>query len=210
MIPRFPPAPLRGRALRPGSEGRVDVEVTAARGGLAGTLQLEAPQDGRSGPRPAVPAGAAGERANSRSPSGPVRTRIGRLTAEPAGATGPERRIVIRHDHIPAAAPAAGAAEGRGPRPRHPGRASATSPVPATAGREPGGDGLRGHPADRRGPDAREARHLDAVVIGVRAFNVATISPPTCRRSSATSKPAGRSSLSTTGRAGSRRPPRPL
>ncbi len=53
--------------------------------------------------------------------------------------------------------------------------------------------------------------NLDAVVIGVRAMNVvATISSPTCRRSSPTLKAAGRSSPSTTGRTGSRRTASPL
>ena len=47
---------------------------------------------------------------------------------------------------------------------------------------------------------------LDAVVIGVRAYQRARLtSPPTCRRSSPTSRAAGRSSPSTTGRTGSRR-----
>ena len=200
------------RLFAPGAERPVDVEVTAARDGAAGTLDLRAPDGWTVTPRvAAVPAG------DGRRPcavvvhrQGPVRIGYGRHHGR-----GPRGRpdLELRSGRDPAraypraVAPAPRAAQGLDPRPRDQGPSRRLHPRRRRQrGRGPRGDGLRGHTARRRGPDSREARRpRRRGDRRPRLSTCATTSPPTCRRSSPTSRAAGRSSPSTTARTGSRR-----
>ena len=94
------------RLFAPGSERPVDVEVTAARDGAAGTLDLEAPAGWTVTPASQpFRLASAGDRARlDVHRQGPVRSRLRpRITAEAhvGDRTWNTGRVVIRHEHIP-------------------------------------------------------------------------------------------------------------
>jgi LmbE family N-acetylglucosaminyl deacetylase len=166
------------RLFAPGSERRVDVEVTAARGGVGGTLDLKAP-DGWTVTPPSQPfrLSSAGERAklsfNVKAPSAPG-TAAFTAEARVGDRTWNTGRVVIRHDHIPVQLlqPLA--------------RLKAVALDLAIKGRRVGyipgagdrvAEGLEemGYEVTRlAGTDLTPEKlaNLDAVVIGVRAYNV--------------------------------------
>jgi LmbE family N-acetylglucosaminyl deacetylase len=178
----IPPVSLRFlsevRLLAPGAEGPVEVEVTSARAGAAGTLELDAPAGWRVTPASEpFRLTAVGDQARLSftvtAPAGPAsawltaRARIG-------GTSYSNQRIVIRHDHIPVQLL------------QPPARLKAVALDLAIRGRKVGylsgaGDSVAeclegmGYAVTRlTGADLTPdgLRGLDAVVIGVRAFNV--------------------------------------
>jgi LmbE family N-acetylglucosaminyl deacetylase len=93
------------RLFAPGAERRVEVEVTGARDGISGTLDLRAPDSWTVAPQSqAFRLGSAGDRAllsfTVKAPAGPG---AAVLTAEArvADHTWNTERVVIRHAHIP-------------------------------------------------------------------------------------------------------------
>ena len=152
------------RLFAPGAERPVDVEVTAARDGAAGTLDLRAP-DGWTVTPASQPfrLASAGDRARlSFTVKAPSGSGYGRHHGR-----GPRGRPDLEHRsgrdparaYPRAVAPAPRAAQGRGPRPRDQGPSRRLHPRRRRPrGRGPRGDGLRGHAARRRGPDSRETR----------------------------------------------------
>ena len=132
----------RGGHARPRRAGRLDGHARVAAVPARGRRRPRAADVHRHGPVRSRPR-----------PTSPPRARVGDRDLEQ-----PARRDPVRA-HPRAVAPAARAAQGRRPRPRDQGPARRLHPRRRRQrGREPGGDGLRGHPLDRRGPHAREAR----------------------------------------------------
>jgi hypothetical protein len=166
------------RLFAPGSEHRVDIEVTAARDGASGTLELKAP-DGWTVTPASQPfrLSSAGDNAKLsftvKAPSAPG---TAALTAEArvGDRTWNTGRVVIRHEHIPVQLL------------QPPARLKAVALDLAIKGRRVGyvpgagdsvAEGLEemGYEVTRlAGADLtpEKLRNLDAVVIGVRAYNV--------------------------------------
>ena len=93
------------RLFAPGSERPVEVEVTAARDGAAGTLDLEAPAGWRVAPESQpFRLAAVGDRAQlAFTVTAPAQAATAGITAraQVGDATCSSQRVVIRHDHIP-------------------------------------------------------------------------------------------------------------
>jgi LmbE family N-acetylglucosaminyl deacetylase len=161
----------------PGAAREVKVEVTAARSGAAGSLQLEAPAGWQVRPaaQPFALARAGERRAFSFTVTAPLQdTMAGILaSAEVGGVRYRQRRVEIHYDHIPAQLLLP------------PAQLKAVSLELAVRGRRvgylPGAGDRVGECLERMGyavttlspADLTESglRDLDAVVLGIRAFN---------------------------------------
>ena len=178
----IPPVSLRFlsevRLLAPGAEGPVEVEVTSARAGAAGTLELDAPPGWRVTPATqSFQLAAVGDQARlSFTVTAPAEPASAWLTARAriGGASYSNQRSVIRYDHIPVQLL------------QPPARLKAVALDLAIRGQKVGylpgaGDSVAeclegmGYAVTRLAgadltPDG--LRGLDAVVIGVRALNV--------------------------------------
>ena len=197
----------RGRASssRPAPSAPVTVDLTAARAGAAGTVQFDAPAGwSRDAGLAAV---------STRRPGRAARFTF-TVTAPPQLATAPlgasveingrrfnQQRIEVRYDHLPlqllqpparARSGVARAGDSRPPRRLPAGRRR-------RRGRRPGADGLRGHAPDRRRPDAgKAARPRRGGHRHPRLQRADGSRRAPARRCSRTSRPAARSSHSTT------------
>jgi LmbE family N-acetylglucosaminyl deacetylase len=163
--------------LTPGATRAVSVEVTAARANTAGTLRLELPAEWKASPASQpFRLGAAGDKANfTFQVTAPARVASGRVTAsaEVNGKSYSNRRIVIDYPHIPLQLL------------QPPARAKLLSFDFAVKGRNVGyvagaGDdtvqaleqlGYQVTSLAEGHITSEKLRGLDAVVIGVRAFN---------------------------------------
>ena len=178
----IPPVSLRFlsdvRLFAPGSESPVEVEVSSSRAGAAGTLELDAPPGWRV--KPATQPfrlAAVGDRARlTFTVAAPARPATAAIAARARieGASYSNRRVVIRHDHIPLQLL------------QPPARLKAVALDLAIRGHKVGylpgagddvAEGLEGmgyEVTQLTGADLTPDRlaGLDAVVIGVRAFNV--------------------------------------
>jgi len=166
------------RLFAPGSERRVEVEVTAARDGVAGTLDLSAPLEWKVAPeRQPFRLASAGDRTKlAFTVRAPAEAATAGITARAhvADTTWTSQRVLIRHEHIPVQLL------------QPPARLKAVALDLAKKGRRVGyipGAGDRvaesleemGYEVTRlAGLDLtpEKLRGLDAVVIGVRAYNV--------------------------------------
>jgi len=166
------------RLFAPGSERRVEVEVTAARDGVAGTLDLSAPGEWKVAPQgQPFRLAAAGDRTKlAFTVRAPAEAATAGITARAhvGDATWTSQRALIRHEHIPAQLL------------QPPARLKAVALDLAVKGRRVGyipgaGDrvaeslGEMGYEVTRLAGDdltPDKLRGLDAVVIGVRAYNV--------------------------------------
>jgi LmbE family N-acetylglucosaminyl deacetylase len=166
------------RLFAPGSERRVEVEVTAARDDVAGTLDVDAPGGWKVAPATQpFRLAAAGDRAKlAFMVKAPATAATAGITARAhvGDATWTSQRVVIRHEHIPVQLL------------QPPARLKAVALDLAVKGRRVGyipgaGDrvaeslGEMGYEVTRLAGDdltPDKLRGLDAVVIGVRAYNV--------------------------------------
>jgi LmbE family N-acetylglucosaminyl deacetylase len=178
----IPPVSLRFlsdvRLFAPGSEGPVEVDVIASRAGATGTLELDAPSGWQVKPASQpFHLAAVGEKVRLAftvaAPSQPASATIA-ARARIGGVSYSNGRVVIRHDHIPIQLL------------QPPARLKAVALDLAVRGHKVGylpgaGDGVAeslegmGYAVTRlTGADLTPDRlaALDAVVIGVRAFNV--------------------------------------
>jgi LmbE family N-acetylglucosaminyl deacetylase len=178
----IPPVSLRFssevRLLAPGAEGPVEVEVTSSRAGAAGALELDAPAGWRVTPasQPFRLAAVGDQTRLSFTVAAPAHPASAWLTARAriGGSSFSNQRIVIRYDHIPVQLL------------QPPARLKAVALDLAIRGHKVGylpgaGDNVAecleamGYAVTRlTGADLTPdgLRGLDAVVIGVRAFNV--------------------------------------
>jgi LmbE family N-acetylglucosaminyl deacetylase len=166
------------RLFTPGAERRVDIEVTAARDGAAGTLNLKAPERWTITPasQPFRLASAGDRTRLSFTVKAPSESGTAVITAEArvGDRTWNTGRAVIRHEHIPAQLL------------QPPARLKAVALDLAIKGRRvgylPGAGDRVAESLEEMGYDVTRVtgadlttdklRDLDAVVIGVRAYNV--------------------------------------
>jgi hypothetical protein len=166
------------RLFAPGSERRVEVEVTAARDGVAGTLSLDAPGGWSVSPesQPFRLATAGDDARLAFTVKAPAEAATAGITARArvGDATWSSQRVVIRHEHIPTQLL------------QPPARLKAVALNLAIKGRRvgyiPGAGDRVAECLAEMGYDVTELagadltpeklRDLDAVVIGVRAYNV--------------------------------------
>ena len=136
------------RLFAPGSERLVEVEVTAARDDVAGTLDLEAPEGWKvTAETQQFRLSAAGDRARRtftvRAPAQPASAAI-TARAHVGNAAWTSQRVVLRHEHIPVQLlQPARAAQGRCSRASDQGAACRLHPRRRRPrGRRPGRDGV--------------------------------------------------------------------